>query len=83
MIFEDRVTGVVFDCAVVFNTTVPNLIRFFDFNKSMMTIINMIKQMTKATVRHIAEIIAGLHSVLPIKILSRPDWQHVLGIIKP
>ena len=68
LIHEDCVTEVFPDCAlstVVFTTTVPTLV--LDFIKSMMTVINPIRHINKATPREIAEIRINLHvhSVLP------------------
>ena len=71
LIREDRDTKVFLDCAlstVVFTTTVLNLV--LDFIKSMMTVINPIRQINRATPRQTAEIRADLYSVLPTS-LSR------------
>ena len=71
LIREDCVTEVFLDCAlssVVFTAKVPTLV--LDFIKSMITVINPIRQINRATPREIAEIRADLYSVLPTSVLQ-------------
>ena len=73
LIREDCVTEVFLDCAlssVVFTAKVLTLVLdFIKSIKSMITVINPIRQINRATPREIAEIRADLYSVLPTSLL--------------
>ena len=74
LIREDCVTEVFLDCAlssVVFTAKVLTLVLdFIKSIKSMITVINPIRQINRATPREIAEIRADLYSVLPTSVLQ-------------
>ena len=77
--------GVFLNCPLstaVFTTTVPTLV--LDFIRSMMTVTNPIRQMTKATPRQTAEMRTDLHvhSVLPtFKTMNSILHGHVTDVL--